>query len=42
MFEKILSANRGDQMPTGGGAAQPNRITSERRVSNFNAETEHV
>jgi len=36
MFEKILIANRGDQPPTGGAAAQPSRVCG------FNAETTHV
>lgn len=42
MFEKILIANRGDQPPTGGAAAQPNRATAESRKRYFIAETMHV
>ena len=42
MFEKILVANRGDQPPKGGAAAQPNRVTAASRVCNFIAETAHV
>jgi len=30
-FEKILIANRGDQPPTGGAAAQPNCVAAESR-----------
>ncbi len=42
MFEKILIANRGDQPPTGGAAAQPNRIAAASRVCNFIAEITNV
>ena len=42
MFEKILIANRGDQPPTGGAAAQPNSVAAASRVCDFNAETTHV
>ncbi len=42
MFEKILIANRGDQRPPGSAAAKPNRIAAASRVSNFNAEANHV
>jgi hypothetical protein len=42
MFEKTLAANRGDQPPTGGAAAQPNRVTAENREGGFTTETEHV
>ena len=42
MFEKILIANRGGQLPTGGAAAQPNRTASESRKRYFIAETTHV
>jgi hypothetical protein len=42
MFEKILIANRGDQPPTGGAAAQPNRSAAESRKRYFIAETTHV
>ena len=42
MFEKIQIANRGDQTPTGGTAAQPNGITAARRVCNFIAEIKNV
>jgi hypothetical protein len=42
MFEKILIANRGDQLPTGGAAAQPNRIAAVSRKGDFTAEINHV
>ena len=42
MFEKILIANRGDQPPTDGAAAQPNSTAAASRVCDFNAETTHV
>ncbi len=42
MFEKILIANRGDQPPQGGAAAQPNRATLVERKGGFDAETRHV
>jgi hypothetical protein len=42
MFEEILIANRGDQLPSGSAAAQPNRIAAEGRKGYFNAETSHV
>ncbi len=42
MFEKILIANRGDQPPSGGAAAQPNRITAVSRECYFIAETKNV
>ena len=42
MFEKILTANRGDQLPTGSTAAQPNRATAASRECNFIAEIKNV
>ena len=42
MFEKILIANRGDQPPKGGAAAQPNRSAAKSRERYFTAETTHV
>jgi hypothetical protein len=42
MFEKILIANRGDQLPGGSAAAQPNRPVAEGSKRYFTAETTHV
>jgi len=42
MFEKILIANRGDQLPSGGAAAQPNCVAAEGRKGDFIAEIKHV
>jgi hypothetical protein len=42
MFEKILIANRGDQLPNGGAAAKPNCFAASSRVGYFNAETKNV
>jgi hypothetical protein len=42
MFEKILIANRGDQPPTGGAAAQPNCTVAAGRTCYFYAEAAHV
>lgn len=42
MFEKILIANRGDQLPAGSAAAKPNCIAAESRKSYFIAETTNV
>jgi len=42
MFEKILIANRGDQPPSGGAAAQPNCPAAEGRKCYFTAEIKHV
>ncbi len=42
MFEKILIANRGDQPPAGGAAAQPNCAAAESRKGVFTTETVHV
>lgn len=42
MFEKILIANRGDQPPTGGAAAQPNCVAAASRICDFKAEMAHV
>ena len=42
MFEKILIANRGAQLPKGSAAAQPNRPVSESHKRYSTAETSHV
>jgi len=42
MFEKILIANRGDQPPTGGAAAQPNSTAAVSRKGYFTAEINYV
>ena len=42
MFEKILIANRGDQLPTGSEAAKPNCVAAESRKRYFTAEDAHV
>ncbi len=42
MFEKILIANRGDQPPSGGAAAQPNRAAAAGCEGGFTAERHHV
>jgi hypothetical protein len=42
MFEKILIANRGDQLLQGSAAAKPNRPVAESRQGDFAAETTHV
>ncbi len=42
MFEEILIADRGDQPPTGGVAAEPNCSTAENSKRYFIAETTHV
>ncbi|WP_256469872.1 hypothetical protein [Aromatoleum aromaticum] len=42
MFEKILIANRGDQPPAGGAAAQPNRAVRAASERDFAAEAPHV
>ncbi|MFZ5573977.1 MAG: 3-methylcrotonyl-CoA carboxylase, partial [Pseudomonadota bacterium] len=42
MFEKILIANRGDQLPQGSAAAKPNRSAAAGRQGDFAAETHHV
>jgi hypothetical protein len=42
MFEKILIANRGDQLAKDGAAAEPNRIAAVSRESNFIAEADYV
>ena len=42
MFEKILIANRGDQLPKGSAAAQPNCPVAESHKRYFTAETSHV
>jgi len=42
MFEKILIAYRGDQLPCGGAAAQPNCSMAEGQQSGFATEAIHV
>ena len=42
MFEKILIANRGDQLPKGSTAAQPNCPVAESHKRYFTAEMLHV
>jgi len=42
MFEKILIANRGDQLPSGSAAAKPKHPTAEGRQGDFAAEATHV
>jgi hypothetical protein len=42
MFEKVLIANRGDQPPLGGAAAQPNRVAAIGRKGDFSAEPSYV
>jgi len=42
MFEKILIANRGDQLPRGSAAAQPNRPVAGSHKRYFTAEATHV
>jgi hypothetical protein len=42
MFEKILIANRGDQLPLGSAAAKPKRATAEGRQGDFAAENPNV
>jgi hypothetical protein len=42
MFEIILIANRGDQLPLGGTAAQPNSMAAESRKGYFTSEIIYV
>jgi hypothetical protein len=42
MFEKILIANRGDQLPSGSAAAKPKRATAVGRQGDFAAENQNV
>jgi hypothetical protein len=42
MFEKILIANRGDQLPHGSAAAKSNRSVAEGHQSGFDTGTSHV
>jgi hypothetical protein len=42
MFEKILIANRGDQLPAGSAAAKPKCPTVKGRQGDFAAETPNV
>jgi len=42
MFEKILIANRGDQLPIGSAAAQPNRPVAGSHKRYFTAEATNV
>ena len=42
MFDSVLIANRGDQLPQGSAAAKPNRLASAGRLGEFAAETTDV
>ncbi|MEI7456292.1 MAG: hypothetical protein WCK93_06160 [Nitrosomonadales bacterium] len=42
MFEKILIANRSDQLPSGNAAAQPNCMAAVGRKGDFIAEIKNV
>ncbi|MFA7268825.1 MAG: hypothetical protein WC073_05735 [Sterolibacterium sp.] len=42
MSEKILIANRGDQPPSSGTAAEPNRRVAEGHQGDYAAEAAHV
>jgi hypothetical protein len=42
MFEKILIANRGDQLLPGSAAAKPNRATAAGRQGDQDAGARHV
>jgi hypothetical protein len=42
MFEKILIANRGDQLPAGSAAAKSKCATAAGRQGDFAAETLYV
>jgi hypothetical protein len=42
MFEKILIANCGDQLPKSSATAQPNRPVAGSRKRYFAAEAKHV
>jgi hypothetical protein len=42
MFEKILIANRDDQLPPGSAATKSNRTTAKGRQGGFAAEVTHV
>jgi len=42
MFGKVLIANRGDQLPLGSAAAQPNRAVAEGHKGGFAAGEKHV
>jgi len=42
MFEKVLIANCGNQLPEGSAAAQPNCPVAESHKCCFAAETTHV
>ena len=42
MFDSVLIANRGDQLPRGSAAAKPNRIAPAGREGEFAAETADV
>ncbi len=39
LFEKVLIANRGDQLPQGSAAAQPNRPVGEAHMGGFATES---
>ncbi|EEG10053.1 hypothetical protein [Pseudogulbenkiania ferrooxidans] len=42
MFDKILIANRGDQLPPGGAATKSHRTVAVRDAGDLAAETRHV
>lgn len=42
MFEKILIANRGDQLPHGGAAAKPNCLVAVSRQGDFDTGLKYV
>lgn len=42
MFEKILIANRGDQLPHGSAAAQPNCVVAKGHEGDFDTGLNHV
>ncbi|WP_281247346.1 hypothetical protein [Chitinimonas taiwanensis] len=42
MFKTILIAKRGDQLPPGSAAAQPNRLLAARQGGDITAECAHV
>ncbi|WP_255327057.1 hypothetical protein [Pseudogulbenkiania sp. MAI-1] len=42
MFDKILIANRGDQLPPGSAATQSHRTVAARGAGDLAAETCHV
>ena len=42
MFEKVLIANRGDQLQYGSAAAKPNRVVAVGHMGGFAPEISHV